>query len=637
MLDGVVRFIRRSTKAVVAVLMLLMASTMPALAQPTVRPDNPDVIVNASTRYVFDAEAGSVSVSVEYLLVNSSTDVPVTQLNESLPVAARDIEVRSGSQPLGAVRIGTSGNTGNWIIPLVTVLRPGRSVNVSLNYTLLTDDPSDPESTVVINPAYISLPVSSVGGPDGAHSVEISLPAGFTVIDSPGFVETDSPDSLVLTDAGASAPYSQVRILATNTSNLMKTAVRDLGVEIDVKGWPDHSAWSRLMSDATSSIVPQLTDWFGPPPIDVIEIIEGAADAYPELVVGEPLDGRVSLVITPTSDAGDLGRQLAGVWMGTVLPDVPWFGAAAIDSFGTTVARAFDPEASSPDETAVGFDSTAHVVVDSLLGEIGGGNLAGVISAVEAGEFTYPGPGADTADPLPSDWHTLLDTLRNRGGSVNAESLFRQMLTELSDLDSLDQHTSALTRYDKLTSEAGGWKLPIWVRLPLAEWDFDRFDARRVEIETTLTDAAVLSEEGDTAQIDLGEYVKNSFERATTGMDDTNSLIADQRAALDAILETRLVIESNSGLISRIGLIGTDVAARRSEIEGSFRAGRFDITRELSRKLIKTIEGSGARGVLRLVIPSLVITAIGFLIAEVVKRRRSGSVSGGKEVLEPGA
>jgi len=628
---------RWTAGAVVAVLMLLTALTVPALAQPTARPENPNVVVNASTRYVFDTEAGSVLVSVEYLLVNSSTDVPVTQLNESLPLDARDIVVRSGSQPLGAVRIGTAGDTGKWIIPLVTVLRPGRSVGVSLNYTLLTDDPSDPESTVVINPAYISMSVSSVGGPGGVHSVEITMPSGFKVVDSPGFVDVGNPDSLVLVDAGASAPYSQVRILATNTSNLEMTVVPDLGVEMDVKGWPDHSAWSRLISDASSSIVPQLTDWFGPPAVEAIEIMEGSVAAYPGLVIGDPVGGRVWLVVAPTADAGDIGRQLAGVWMGAVLPDVPWFGAAAVDSFGTTAARTFDPEASSPDENTVGFDSTAHVVVDSLLGEIGGENLAGVISAVEAGEFTYPGPGADEAEPLPSDWHTLLDTLRIKGGSVNAESLFRQILTEPSELDSLDQHTSALARYDKLTSEAGGWKLPIWVRLPLAEWDFDRFDARRVDIEATLADATLLSEEGDTAQIDLGEYVKNSFERATTGMDDTNSLIVDQRMALDAILETRSVIESNSGLISRIGLIGTDVAARRSEIEGSFRAGRFDITRELSRNLIKTIEGSGARGVLRLVVPSLVITAIGFLIAEVVKRRGSGSGSGGEEALEPGS
>jgi len=118
-------------------------------------------------------------------------------------------------------------------------------------------------------------------------------------------------------------------------------------------------------------------------------------------------------------------------------------------------------------------------------------------------------------------------------------------------------------------------------------------------------------------------------------MDDTNALIADQRSALEAVIETARVDDANSGLLSRIGLIGTDVAARRSEIEGSFAAGRFDITRRLSDDLIKKIEGSNGRGVFRVLVPTLALAGIGFAVAEVVRRRRSGSAGVGEEPAEP--
>jgi len=177
----------------------------------------------------------------------------------------------------------------------------------------------------------------------------------------------------------------------------------------------------------------------------------------------------------------------------------------------------------------------------------------------------------------------------------------------------------------------------MWVRLPLAEWDFTTFEARRGEAVAVLLDGDTLADEGAAAQIDLGDYVKNSFERGANGMDDTKALIADQRSALEVVIETARVADSNSGLLSRIGLIGTDVAARRSEIDGSFAAGRYDITRRLSDDLIKKIEGSNARGVLRVVIPSVLMAAIGFAVTEVVRRRRSRSAGVGEESAEASA
>jgi len=621
----------------VVLLAFTMLAVSPVAAQGPIVPQNPDLVVNAATSYVVDSLSGSVAVDIEYVIVNTSADVPVTEFEQRLPLAASDLVVKSGSQLLGAVRVGTSGDTGSWIIPLITVLRPGRSVDVSLAYTLRSDAPGGADSKIVINPAFVMLPVSASGSTAALHAVKVTLPPGFDVVDAPGFVAGESTESLELNDSGVLAPYSPVVVLAVDTAMLASSSLADLGVAVEVRAWPGHDGWSRRMSEAANSIVPQLAAWFGAPPMDAIEVIEGPLAAYPDTVVATPVNGTSTLVIDESADTGELGRQLTQAWIGVVLPEIPWFGPAAIDAFGTTAARLFDSEASGPDSTASGFNTDAHEVLDSFIAEIGGAKLASVVASVEAGEFTYPGPGAADADPLPADWHTLLDALRIKGGSIRTDNLFRQVLTDPAEASAIDQHAIALASFNKLVEQARGWPLPMWVRAPLAEWDFATFESRRSEAEATLVDSAALLEEGAVAGVDLGDYVKNSFGRGAGGMADTNALIADQRTGLEAVVETRRVIDANSGLLSRIGLIGTDVAARRSEIEGSFAAGRFEITRQLSDDLIRKIDSSSARGVLRVVIPSVLVAAIGFAAVEVVKRRRSWSVRRGKEALESGA
>jgi len=463
----------------IAVSVLMVAGVSPVAAQGSAKPDNPGMVINSSTTYTVDAEAGSVSVDVEYVLLNDTSDTPLTEFSEVLPLDAKDIVVMAGTHLLGAVRVGTSGESGSWIIPLLTVLRPGRSVTVSLTYTLNSKSSGSNDSGIVINPAFVSLPIHASGSEAALHSVSVTLPSGFHVVDAPGLVVDDSAESLVLDDSGSLAPYSSVVLLATDKTMLASTALGDLGVAVDVRSWPGDSSWAGSISDASASIVTQMTEWFGPPPMDTIEVLEGSSTAYPDTAVATPVNGRATLVVDESADIGVLGRQLAVAWLGDPLPEIPWFGTAAVDTIGTAVARLHDPEAAGPNSDVPGFDQLAHDLVDSLFAEIGGEKLATVMSSVGEGAFTYPGPGSADGDPLPADWHTLLDSLRIEGGSNSAESLFRGFLTDPADLDAMDQHAIALASFAKLSDTAHGWQVPMWVRSPLAEWDFTTFEARR--------------------------------------------------------------------------------------------------------------------------------------------------------------
>ncbi len=635
MSSGGVRNLPRIVAVSVVAFFLITALAAPALAQSVTRPDNPDLLVDASTHYTVDPEAGSVSVKIDYLLVNTTVDQQVTEFDEVLPDVASDVTASFRGRSLNVLRVGAFGGISTWRIQLPSVLRPGRSVKLVLLWSMVGEDPSEPGASVLINPAFVSLPVASVGGVGSLHAVDVTLPLGFRVIDAPGLTPISDTGAVRLGDSGTLEPYLSTTLMATRPTALLPRPVTGLDTTVDLLGWPGDAQWSAAVGKAVKAMVPQLTQWLGVPPVDSIEIREGPAEAYPEVRPGAVVARNVTLVIDSSADTGALGRRLAGIWLGSVLPDVDWFGPAAIAVFGTRAAQMFDPLASGPDETAAGFDRTAYSVVDSLVGEIGADGVAEVMTLVSHGAFTYPGPGDSTVAPLPADWKTLLDTFEGIGGSKKASELFRRVITDPADVSALDERASARADFATLQNLAAGWELPIWIRRPMAEWDFATFEVRRAVVNKTLAERDDLIESATVAGLDVGDIARTAFENETEGMAATNAVIKDQMSALKAIIEADRVINSNSGLISRIGLIGTDVASQRAGISVAFAAGEFDKARVSSDSLIKTIEGSNAVGILRIVVPAVVVLAVGLAAGELSRRRgrRSGG-GGGEEVSE---
>ncbi len=631
MLSGVGRDLRRIVAATAVLFTLVAVLASPALAQSTARPENPGLLVDASTHYIVDPEAGSVSVNIDFLLANTTTDQQVTEFDEVLPEVASDVAASFRGRTLDVSRVGTVDGVSTWRVQLPSVLRPGRTVRLTLSWSMVSEDPAESGASVLINPAFVSLPVASVGSAGSLHAVDVTLPLGFRVIDAPGLTSISDTGAVRIGDSGALDSYVTTTVVATRLAALVPRRVAGLEMAVDVLGWPGDGRWSTEVVNAVKVMVPQLTEWLGTPPVDSIEIREGPAGAYPEVKPGAVVERSATLVVDSSADMGVLGRQLAGMWLASALPEIDWFGPAATAVFGTRAAQMFDPLATGPDETAAGFDPVAYSVVDSLVDEIGADGVAKVIPLVSSGSFTYPGPGDSTVGRLPADWRTLLDSLEEIGGSKKASDLFRRVMTDPADVSALDERASARFDLANLRKLAAGWELPIWIRLPMARWDFATFEVRRVVVDNTLAERNTLTESATAAGLDVGNFVRTAFESETDGMTTTDAVIEDQKSALSAVIEADRVVDSNSGLISRIGLIGTDVAAERAEISAAFEAGDFERARESSDALIGTIDGSNAVGILRVVIPAVIVLAVGSAAGELVRRRGRKSGGGGSE------
>lgn len=629
MLSRVGRDVWRSVVVCSVMLASLIPLASPVAAQTHLQLHNTDLVVNAATHFDVDPAAGVVAVHTDYLLSNTSTEQRLTEFDELLLDVASDVSATSRGQTLDVLRIGAADGLATWRIQLPSALRPGRDVELSLTWSIAGGDPASGAYETLINAAYVSFPVVAVGGPGGEHSVDVTLPRGFRIVDAPGLTSTPSSDAVVLSDSGSLDTYAPVTVVATNPSALVPRRVADLDVAVDLLGWPGDAKWANEVTDAVGTIFPQLTEWLGMSPVETLEIREGSPDIYPELTPGMVVEGGTSLLVDWSPDLGLLGRQLAAVWLNGSLPEIDWVAAAAADVLGTRAAQVFDPLVEGPAADAADSNAVAYGVVDSLVGEIGESEFSQVMSLVADGAFTYPGPGAETIGPLPVDWRTLLDNLEGVGGSTQAANLFRRIETDPAHLSALDKRDSALIDLQSLEDLASGWALPIWIRLPLARWDFGTFEARLPVIENTLSQRDALSDEALAAEIDLGDFVRVAFESESHGMTVTDAAIADQVSALDRIVEAERVVDSNSGLISWIGLIGTDVAAKQSGIRASFESGSFDTTRELSDELVSTIEGSNAAGVLRVFIPGAILLLVGLGAGDLVRRRqgRSGSAA----------
>ncbi len=610
----------------------LSAESTPALAQEVAVPANESLSVDASIRFEVDPDAGSVVVEVDYVLTNTSDDQNVSEFNEHLPEDATGIEASSRGGSLDSFLVALIDDRDVWRISLASPLRPGRSTELFLTWVVSGDDPSNSSARYLVNPAYVSLPIFGVGGVGDLTSVEVSLPSDFQLVEPVGFQlsnepEADSDDGrLRLTDGGRMIPYESATVMAVNDGGFMMRLIGDTDIEAVIMGWPGHNAWSTAMALGVRSMVPQLENWLGLPVLDVFEIREGPESAFPDLVAGSVVDGRLLAIVAPGADSASLGRQLSAAWFDAVLSDVEWFRVAAAEVYGTQAAQLMDPSPTALSADPSDESQLEYSVVDSLYAEIGPTAMADVIAQVIDGGFTYPGPGADQADALPGDWRTLLDAFEGIGGSSQAAELFKLIDVDsegLSGSVNIDERAAARAVLGDLEDLAAGWELPIWVRLPMAQWEFDIFASRRIEVETTLAARNVLRESAVESDLDLGEFVRESFETASDGMAAVDALIESQSEALEAVLEVTEVVESNSGLISRIGLIGTDVDAELDRIRSMFESGEFTEAIERSHALTDTIEGSNAVGILRVVIPAVVVIAIVAGMIEIFRRRRS--------------
>jgi hypothetical protein len=342
-------------------------------------------------------------------------------------------------------------------------------------------------------------------------------------------------------------------------------------------------------------------------------------------------------------------------------------GAVPLTDWASTVGE------SDRDVEEYGYGSSFWVV-DVLVDEIGFDRMREVVVALRDGASAYD---ADVTGERPDeDWQRVYDAVVEVGGASTARDLFQAHVVDTDGAGLIDVRGRAAADVAQLSQRSAPWSRPVGVRNRLERWEFGDVDdalaaadavlGRRAELEAI--EATVGIDEPDLA----GAAYADAPMAAGGGVDfgDTNRILDDQIAlggqltdrgqriaelsgpaqvtppevatldgvgdfatALDAadaqllaveqIIDIDEQIDSTSGLLARIGALGSDidddVDEARAQLESGDTAAALD-TLDSAEAQIDDLDVTGA---LRLAIAAAalgLVVMVGVLV--LVRRRR---------------
>ena len=96
-----------------------------------------------------------------------------------------------------------------------------------------------------------------------------------------------------------------------------------------------------------------------------------------------------------------------------------------------------------------------------------------VFETVSNNRISYQGdPEPEEARGAGGDWRAFLDTVQERTGSSNVESVLTTYVLTDHDRALLPDRTAARTKYAALAEAGRGWSPPLPVRYAMSSWSF---------------------------------------------------------------------------------------------------------------------------------------------------------------------
>ncbi len=597
--------------AVVLVMVAWVGTPNPAYGQDgsTSAPGD-SLVADTDTLIVVDPEAGSVSGTHLYEFTNPTEDRVFSGFFETIPVAAVDILARVDAEEAIVLRGAQSERTVEVRIVFPTELEPGGRVSVELSWfrSGLDGDPNELEHA---SAALVAIEGFAVGHGGGAASLTIEAPAGYEVTENSDLIAGEV-DGLIRLWSSVAEPYRSHPVVLSAPERMPRIRVNEITLDITLASL---SISEGGLLAQIRDLVPVLGAWL---PIEVpgpIEVRHGWTGTN-DVVRIEPVDDADStvIIVSPLVDPAVLARELAAEWLAPIEFDDPRIGAALAGFLGREAA------------VRIGFEAAVEVAVDkpwvgalgAVFGELDDSGIAAVIGLLDEGSIAYTGT-SEVARTSALDWRVVLDVVENVAGTSEAADLFGAVVEADAELE---RRATARLDYFDLVTRSDDWSLPPWVRVPMADWDFDEFDRVRPRVDEVITARDELRIEAAEIDLPLGSFVRELFEPAAEGLDDAVELLAVQQEAFEALAEARQLTAGDRGLLSRMGLAGVDTEAEYDEIVAIWNEGDFESATDEAHDLIEKIDGAVARGTLRLVVPSVALVAVFALVNWVLKRRR---------------
>ena len=490
-------------------------------------------------------------------------------------------------------------------------------------------------------------------------TVSVVIPDGYTFYNdaggtmSPG---TTSSGKQTYTSGSLTTPYTfWTCIDAEQEASLMHTPVTAGSQVFDIQAWPEDPAWSAGVGADITTDVPALEALTGlKMPGGTVAILE-AGDQHLGEYGGMYNSATSTAQIPETVQKDTVAHELSHIWFNHNLFADKWMSeglagfseqAAGAGNFTPCAEPGAYPGTGSPNlklwqllnnnsttqddqVSAYQYGATCYIFT-TLAADMGPANLKLVLKAAYADQMAYVSTTADeklTGASLPLSSKELLDLVDERGMVPAGEDLdTAQTLLGtygIFDATTLSDRSTARSTYHSLASTAKNWKLPLAIREPMSNWEFDSAQAAMATAEQIVVTRDSIQKLLPNLSLD-GTVLQNQFESAETQTDLDNllSLIKKEADAAARLDRATKLSNSSRSILESIGLLGTDVQTPLTQAKTDLANIKPESATTSAQRVIDSIDNSKDQGLLRAGSVAGILAVILLLLALFVFLRR---------------
>jgi hypothetical protein len=517
--------------------------------------------------------------------------------------------------------------------------------------------------------AYASL--CAIGNGLDVGTVSVVIPDGYAFYNdaggtmSPG---TTTAGKRTYTSGSLATPYKfWTCIDAEQEASMTHTPVTAGSQAFDIQSWPEDPSWGAALSADVATDVPALEALTGlTMPGGTVTIVEAGDQQLGEY--GGLYNSQTSTAQIPETILKDtVAHELSHIWFNHNLFADKWMSeglagfseqAAGAGNFTPCPEPGAYPGTGSPNLTAwqiLNNNSTTQddqvstyqyqascYIFTTLAADLGPANLGLVLKAAYGDQIAYVGSTADekpSGASLPLSAKELLDLIDERGMVPAGQDLdtAQALLARygLFDATTLSDRSTARAAYHALSSTAKNWKLPLAIREPMADWEFESAQAAMTTAKEIIDARDSIGKLIPDLSLD-GTALQTQFEAATTQADVDNLLSLIQKEAEAAARVDRAAkLSSNSrSVLESIGLLGADVQTPLTQARTDLANVRPESATAGAQKVIDSLEKSSDQGLLRIgaAAGTLAVLLLLLALAVFLLRRRPRSAALGAAI-----
>ena len=643
----------------------VVALVIPVLALSFAVPARADLSFDTELTYTADVEQGSLSLLAEVTLTNLTPDESdgiqiiryfYDHVQLRIPATAQGFRATSGGVELEH----SLESLDNEDLLLATVSLGRRlfyqeEMELQLEYAIPGDPPRSP-TVFRLNPAYISFGVAA-WGEAGRVRVNVVAPASFDlrVEDSDWDRVEVVDDNRVYTVSSIAEPESFfIHVRGYNDDALASHRVDIPGFDVVVRPWPDDEEWAAVVTEAVRLGLPELQNLVGLEwwPESTMEIRE-SADVTLAGYGGWYLHSSHLVEVGEWADAQVVLHELSHTWFNPALFSERWIQEGLAEEYATraahnvglrdesrvrprmapTPSRLVGPlnnwviptelETEMDQATITEYESYGYRasfwVVQQLVDEIGVEGMSSVLEAAASNTIAYLGAPPPEPATRPADWRRFLDLVQELAGSEQAEALFQTYVTD----EDLSARAEARAAYQELTNTTTGWHAPYYVRHAMSAWDFDAALDRIDEALSVVQDGEEVGTNYTAVGLEPPRSLQEAYEKASESMDEPAAMASQMLAASEAVVSARQALEQDRGLMTRVGLIGSDLDSMYRSAREDLGSAALDEAAATAAEVVDLVDGAERRGVQRTAGAGGLAVAAS-LAAVVMSRRRQG-------------